>query len=317
VLTLSVISPAYNSEDAITGYLESIIAQTWPEFEFIIIDDASIDRTAAVIENYLPRIQNRSSIYIRHDKNIGEGATVAEAFSKTTGDIILKMDSDSVFEPDTFIKIMDTFNTEEQVGVVTAPLSARDRTNWIVRGTEVYYIVYQRIALGKPENFEHAFGTCFAFRRFLFAEQDLRSRTDVDLSWLARERGWKIVLRNDIFFQTRFPSTLPWLFERGRREARQVWINYRHHANKLQTRWLFLIKFTPLCLVILALFRPIWALLGLLGWMVLLQIVLMRLASDYPISDRLAVWVVNLVGWSGFDIEMISKMVRIVVDRFK
>jgi glycosyltransferase involved in cell wall biosynthesis len=312
MLTLSVISPAYNGEDCIIGFLESVAEQTWRDFEFVIVDDASTDRTADLIEEYLPRL-GRRTLFIRHEKNKGEGMTVAEAFSKATGDIILKMDADSLFEPDTFAKIMESFAADEQVGVVGAPVAAMDRSNWISRGDQVIHAAQYRTDLKDAR----ASGTCFAFRRHIFSTEDLGSKTDTDLSWMARKHGWRIVLREDITIRTRLLSTLPWIFARGRRGARQILPTYWHHKGKLLTRWAFWVKFAPLGLALTALFKPVLALISLLGWLVATQIFLALKLPDCPFPDRLSAWVNTVVRWSGFDLEVILMAVRAVANRFK
>ena len=310
--TLSVICPAYNEENIITAFLESIAAQTWCDFEFVIVDDASTDQTADLIEAYLPQLKC-PKLFVRHEKNMGEGATIAEAFSKTTGNFVLKMDADSLIAPDTFTKLMDAFTNDEQAGIISAYQTSIDHSNWVVRGAEVVSIAYQRTG-ARADGHEHAHGICLAFRRHIFSTQELASRTDVDLSWLARKRGWKIILLNDVTIRSRIPSTLSWTFSRGRRDARQVLPNYWHHKEKLLTRWGFWARFTPLGLAFIALFKPLWALAGLLGWMIALQIFLYHQAPDYPLRDRLAATGVVLVSWIGFNTETLLIVARAIVN---
>lgn len=312
--TLSVISPAYNEEDYIIPFLESIAAQTWPDFEFIIIDDGSTDRTADLIEAYLPRL-GRRTLFIRHEKNQGEMVTVTEAFSKATGDICIKLDADGLFEPDAFARIMESFAADGQVGIVTALVGAMDRSNWILRGTEVLCTARQRYDQLDDEHTMTAYGNCFAFRRQIFSKGEIYSRTDIDLSRLARKHGWKIVLRKDVTIRTRFPATLFEALAWGQRKARVDLPAYWHHKEMLLTGWAFWARFAPLCLGLTALFKPKCALAGLLAWLGASQIFLARMTSDYPLSHRLAGWGITVVRWSGFDLEVLLIAARALVSR--
>jgi glycosyltransferase involved in cell wall biosynthesis len=311
---LSVISPAYNQEEWIIPFLGCVAAQTWRDFEFIIIDDHSTDRTAALIEAYLPRL-GRQTQFIRHEKNQGAMVTVTEAFSKSTGDICIKLDADGVFGPDTFAKIMDSFAGNERVGIVTALVKAADRSNWILRGTEILCAARQRHSQLDGKYTTTAYGNCFAFRRHIFSKEEILSRTDVDLSHLARKRGWCIVLRKDVTVRTRFPTTVHEAFGWGRRQA---WANlptYWHHKEILLSSSISWARFAPLGLALTALFRCRLAWLGLLGWLAACQVFLTRMAPDYPVSDRLAGWGVTVVRWSGFDLEVLLMAARAVIHR--
>jgi glycosyltransferase involved in cell wall biosynthesis len=315
MLTLSVISPAYNLEDYIVPFLESLCAQTWPDFELIIVDDASRDRTADLIVGCLPRLGSRTR-FIQHEGNQGEMITVTEAFSKARGDICIKVDADSRLEPDTFLKLMQVFLSDEQVGVVGTLYGVLPAANWLQRGAEVLLVAQQRCD-NQDEDHTIVYGTCFAFRRHIFSTEEISSRVDVDLAQLARKRGWKVTLRKDITVRTRYPAAMPGVFAHGRRMVHLEVPTYWHHREMLLTRWSFWAKFAPLGLVLTALFKPLWALLGLLGWLVLAQVFLACKAPDYSIGDRLSAWVVTLVRWIGFDYEVLRMGLRGIARRLR
>ena len=66
---VSVITPVYNREKYLVECIESVLNQTYKNFEFIIIDDKSSDNTLQIIKNYAlndPRIR-----VLENDKNIG------------------------------------------------------------------------------------------------------------------------------------------------------------------------------------------------------------------------------------------------------
>lgn len=69
---ISVIMPAYNAERYIREAIDSILRQTWSDFELIIIDDGSTDSTAAIIAEYT---DNRIR-FCPNAQNMGVAATL-------------------------------------------------------------------------------------------------------------------------------------------------------------------------------------------------------------------------------------------------
>lgn len=302
--SLSVISPAYNGEDVILRFLESVARQTWTDYEFVIIDDASTDHTADLIKQFLPRLPGRVQ-FIRHEKNLGQVATIAEAFLKISGDICIKIDADSIIDPKTFEHVMAVFAANDQAGLVAFPIKSMDDSNWIVRGFELSIVAMHKNDFKDANDYTQVSGVCFAFRHSVFTEEELSTKIDADLSFLARKKGWKIVLREDTTVKTRFPTTATWAFARGRRLAWEAIPTFWHHKEKLLTRWGFWIKFTPLAIVLLLVVRPLWSLGVLLLWFLSNIIYLSIKAPEYPFMDRIAAWLVSVIRYSGFDYEIV------------
>jgi glycosyltransferase involved in cell wall biosynthesis len=89
---VSVIMPAYNSGPYIGEAIESILSQTFSDFEFIIINDGSTDEVDEVIRSFNdPRI-----IYYSHKTNLGSGARRNEGLNAAKGNFIVLMDSDDI-----------------------------------------------------------------------------------------------------------------------------------------------------------------------------------------------------------------------------
>lgn len=101
---ISVIIPTYNRADVIRVSIESILKQTYGDFELIIIDDGSSDDTKRVIEEYVdPRIR-----YVRNDSDM-HGPSVARNMGilEARGDYIAFNDSDDVWHADKLEKQLD------------------------------------------------------------------------------------------------------------------------------------------------------------------------------------------------------------------
>lgn len=97
--TISVIIPAYNVEDYIAGTLESLFAQRRIDFEAIVINDGSTDKTEDRIQPFLPRIR-----YIRQE-NRGVMAARNTGLQLARGSYIALLDGDDLWEPD-FLSVL-------------------------------------------------------------------------------------------------------------------------------------------------------------------------------------------------------------------
>ncbi|WJS95137.1 glycosyltransferase [Flavobacterium johnsoniae] len=97
---ITVLMPVYNCELYIKEALESILNQTFSDFELLIIDDASSDSTVSIIKNY-----NDSRLrLIEKDKNSGITNSLNYGLSIARGEYIARMDGDDISFPERFEK---------------------------------------------------------------------------------------------------------------------------------------------------------------------------------------------------------------------
>ena len=95
---ISIVMPAYNAERYIQDAIESVIAQTYTNFELIVVDDCSKDQTAAIVRSLVkndPRI-----ILLQNQQNSGASASRNRAISCAKGDWIAFLDSDDMWRKD-------------------------------------------------------------------------------------------------------------------------------------------------------------------------------------------------------------------------
>jgi glycosyltransferase involved in cell wall biosynthesis len=95
--TVSVIIPAFNAADTIRVALDSLLAQTWPSVEIIVVDDCSSDPTFEVALEYASRSTN--VVALRHKQNRGAYAARNTGLNKATGDFITTHDADDWSHP--------------------------------------------------------------------------------------------------------------------------------------------------------------------------------------------------------------------------
>ncbi len=92
---VSVVMPAYNAAKYIKEAIDSILAQTYRDFEFIIVNDGSTDNTKEIILSYSdPRI-----VYIENEQNSGICVTLNKGLDAAKGRYIVRMDSDDIALP--------------------------------------------------------------------------------------------------------------------------------------------------------------------------------------------------------------------------
>lgn len=109
---ISVIIPVYNAADTIQNAIESVLGQSYANFELILIDDASQDNW----EETLKEVSDPKVIFLKHGKNQGAAAARNTGIQNAKGEYIAFLDSDDVWLPnklETQIKFMK--NTEGRV----------------------------------------------------------------------------------------------------------------------------------------------------------------------------------------------------------
>lgn len=94
---VSVLMTAYNRENYIAEAIESVIASTFKDWELIIVDDCSTDRSAEIARKY-ERQDNRIRVYI-NEKNIGQFENRNLAASYAKGKYLKYLDSDDIIYP--------------------------------------------------------------------------------------------------------------------------------------------------------------------------------------------------------------------------
>ncbi len=96
--TISVIMTVYNGEAFLFSAIESVLTQTYSNWELIIINDASSDKTLNIIQNYLS--QDKRIKLINNQYNLGRAISRNLGLKKALGDYIAILDSDDISLPE-------------------------------------------------------------------------------------------------------------------------------------------------------------------------------------------------------------------------
>ena len=106
---ISIIIPVYNVEKFIRQCLDSILSQSYKNYEVILIDDKSKDSSLDIIREYETKYSN--FFVIENKKNSGPGASRNKGIDKAKGEYIMFIDSDDYIEPNT---LEDAFNAAKK-----------------------------------------------------------------------------------------------------------------------------------------------------------------------------------------------------------
>lgn len=95
---VSVITPAYNCEKTISETIESVLAQTYTNWEMLIVDDHSKDRTVEIVTEYVKKDERIRLICL--EKNSGSAVARNKAIQNANGRYIALLDSDDMWKPE-------------------------------------------------------------------------------------------------------------------------------------------------------------------------------------------------------------------------
>ncbi|MDA0672609.1 MAG: glycosyltransferase [Cyanobacteria bacterium] len=111
---VSVVIPTYNRADILPYAVNSVLQQTYGDFELLICDDASPDHTAAVVTQWQdPRIR-----YIRHPQNIQRSRNMRSGYEAAQGEYFIKFDDDDALTPDFLARTVAVLDQHPNVDFV-------------------------------------------------------------------------------------------------------------------------------------------------------------------------------------------------------
>ena len=112
---VSVVLPFHNPGEYFPGAIESILAQTFDDFELLLLDDASNDGSKEVAEEIAKR-DSRVRI-IRANVNLGLSRQLNRGVEESTGDFVARMDADDIALPSRFERQLSVFRAKPDVGI--------------------------------------------------------------------------------------------------------------------------------------------------------------------------------------------------------
>ena len=115
---ISIITPAYNCAKFLPQTIESVLKQTFGDFEMIIVDDGSTDNTKQVIEPYLKN--HPLKIKYIYQQNGGVSVARNTAVKNALGEFIAFLDADDMFLPNRLEESLRVIEKDKSIGLVHA-----------------------------------------------------------------------------------------------------------------------------------------------------------------------------------------------------
>jgi glycosyltransferase involved in cell wall biosynthesis len=110
--TVSVVIPTYNSATFLRAAIQSVLAQTYSDFEVIVVDDSSIDNTESVVHSFGNRV-----CYVRQE-NKGAGATRNHGIKRSRGKYVAFLDADDLWLPGKLAAQTPLLDRDLEIGLV-------------------------------------------------------------------------------------------------------------------------------------------------------------------------------------------------------
>jgi glycosyltransferase involved in cell wall biosynthesis len=112
---VSVIIPVHNRVQAVGEAIDSVLGQTYRDFEVIVVDDASTDDTASALTHHRAPVR-----VVRRERSSGAGAARNDGIRASTGEFIAFLDSDDLYSPRRLESAVDLLDAHREYGAVYA-----------------------------------------------------------------------------------------------------------------------------------------------------------------------------------------------------
>lgn len=130
---VSVLMPVYNGEEYIAEAIDSIIGQTFTDWELLIGDDGSSDNTEAIVNSFINKYPDKIFFH-KNSVNRGHTITKYELLPKSTGEYIVFLDADDVSMPDRFAIQVEFLDKNPEYGLCGSWGTMIDRQGQTIKG---------------------------------------------------------------------------------------------------------------------------------------------------------------------------------------
>ncbi len=152
---ISVVLPVHNGEMYLKDSIESVLKQTYTDFELIIIDDNSTDSSVEIAQSYAT--MDSRVFYYRNEVNLKLPLSLNKGFSKTKGEFLTWTSCDNLYLPGAFEKMLSTLETNPKVDLVYTSMQIINENGNI-----------KKIIKSGPADqliFRNVVGACFMYRQ--------------------------------------------------------------------------------------------------------------------------------------------------------
>lgn len=209
--SVSVIVPTFNGGSGLDRSIASLHRQTLRPLEIIIVDDGSTDETRAVAER--ARALGLVDMVICHGTRCGRSAAINAAARFASGDLLLTVDADTVFEPTAVARLAGAFSDPRVAGASCNIAISNERESLWTALQSVEYLMSisaGRSVLDIVGAVGCLSGACSMYRRDIFLGQgglDVGPGEDLEYSLRLRRLGYVIRFVPDAWAETAGPTT--------------------------------------------------------------------------------------------------------------
>jgi glycosyltransferase involved in cell wall biosynthesis len=160
---VSIVTPSFNQAEFIERTIQSVLAQDYPEIEYLIVDGGSTDGSAAIIEKYAARLAWWVS-----EPDGGQGEAINKGFARAAGDLFAWLNSDDVLTPGAVRAAVETFRAHPEAALVYGdalsvdaadrPLNEMRFQPWGADELATFHIICQPAVFFRREAWERAGG---------------------------------------------------------------------------------------------------------------------------------------------------------------
>lgn len=146
---ISVIMGIYNCEKTLSEAVDSILNQTYTNWELIMCDDGSVDNTYELAKSYRDKYSEKI-ILIKNPQNLGLNQTLNNCLKVATGDYIARMDGDDLSVPERFEMEVEFLQSHPEYSIVSSPMIYFDENGEWGEGTAVERPTKHDFVAGTP-----------------------------------------------------------------------------------------------------------------------------------------------------------------------
>ncbi|WP_370830223.1 bifunctional polysaccharide deacetylase/glycosyltransferase family 2 protein [Kocuria sediminis] len=274
---VSVILPVFNEEPVVARTLAALRASDYPHLEVIAVDDGSTDNTLAVLQE---AAATWPALRVISQPNAGKSVASNHGIMAASGEIVVTLDGDTLFEPQTVRMFARHFTAPHRgrpVGAVAGHVKVGNRTGILTMWQSLEYIsgiCVTRMAESVVGAISIVPGACAAWRREALQAAGGYSHDtlaeDADLTMTLQQHGWAIVQENRAVAWTEAPMTV-----RGLAKQRLRWTYgnlqalWKHAGMLLRPKHGFLgmvaLPYTALATLVPLIFLPLTVLMAVLN----------------------------------------------------